>query len=165
MTAIYPLLAIFLLWLGAYTDFTRRIIRNWLSLAILLLFVLYAVFSKNPIEPAAHVLWAAGLFALMLAGFAAGKVGGGDVKLASVTMLWAGPEAGPAFLIITALAGGVLALFIVIPAMRMIQDWALAPFSRYMDPAAALSAKSVPYGVAIAAGGTVALYGRYLAGA
>ena len=83
MTAYYPIIAILLLWLAAWTDLTRRIIRNWISIALLLLFVLYAFFTALPIDVAGHVLWAMGLFAVMFIGFFFGKVGGSDVKLAT----------------------------------------------------------------------------------
>jgi len=106
MTEYYPIFAIPLLWLAAWTDLTRRLIRNWISIALLLLFVLFAFFTTQPLDVAGHMLWAAGLFAVMFIGFCFGKVGGGDVKLATVTMLWAGPEMGPVFLVVTALTGG-----------------------------------------------------------
>lgn len=157
MTSFYPFLAIILLWLAAYTDMTRRLIRNWVSLAVLLLFILYATFTSVPLDIMGHILWAGTLFGLMLIGFALGKIGGGDVKLATVVMLWAGPGAGPEFLVITALCGGLLALFIVIPILRMIHEWASSPFLKYGLMTEEGISPSVPYGVAIAAGGTVAL--------
>ena len=162
MSSIYPILAILLLWLAAYTDLTRRLIRNWISLALMLLFVLYAAFPASPLEILDHILWAGVLFVLLLAGFIFGKVGGGDVKLATVVMLWAGPKMGMEFLIITALCGGLLALFIVMPALRMMREWALSPLIKSGLMTEEGAAPTVPYGMAIAMGGTVALYGLYL---
>ena len=164
MTPIYPILAILLLWLAAYTDLTRRLIRNWISLALMLLLILYAAVSAIPFYILDHVIWAATLFVLLMVGFIFDKVGGGDVKLATVVMLWIGPKAGPEFLIITALCGGVLALFIVMPTLRLMKEWALTPFLKYGMITDEGAAPTVPYGVAIAAGGTVALYNAYLRG-
>ena len=164
MTAYYPIIAILLLWLAAWTDLTRRIIRNWISIALLLLFVLYAFFTAQPLDVAGHVLWAMGLFAVMFIGFFFGKVGGGDVKLATVTMLWVGPDMGPAFLLVTALSGGLLALVMISPPLRLLSEWAFAPITKRLASPEPAYAASVPYGVAIATGGTAALYTSYLSG-
>ncbi|MEX1035656.1 MAG: prepilin peptidase [Sneathiella sp.] len=162
MTAYYPIIAVLLLWLAAWTDLTRRIIRNWISVALLLLFVFFAFFSAYPLDIAGHALWAGGLFAVMFIGFFFGKVGGGDVKLATVTMLWVGPGMAPLFLVVTALSGGILALVMISPQLRLLSEWAFAPITKHMAQPEPAYAASVPYGVAIAAGGTAALYASYL---
>lgn len=164
MSFIYPILTILLLWLAAYTDLTRRLIRNWISVALMLLFILYAAFPVIPLDIVHHVIWAGALFALLLAGFALSKVGGGDVKLATVVMLWVGPKAGPDFLIITALCGGILALFIIMPVLSLMREWAIVPLLKTGMVSEEGASPTVPYGVAIAAGGTVALYNTYLNG-
>ncbi len=164
MTAYYPIFAVLLLWLAAWTDLTRRVIRNWISIALLLLFVLFAFFTAQPLDVTGHVLWAAGLFAIMFIGFFFGKVGGGDVKLATVTMLWAGPEMGPVFLVVTALTGGGLAIVMLSPQLRLLSEWAFAPITKHLASPEPAYAASVPYGVAIATGGTAALYASYLNG-
>ncbi|WP_340149613.1 prepilin peptidase [uncultured Sneathiella sp.] len=164
MTEYYPIFAILLLWLAAWTDLTRRLIRNWISIALLLLFVLFAFFTAQPLDVAGHMLWAAGLFAVMFIGFCFGKVGGGDVKLATVTMLWAGPEMGPVFLVVTALTGGGLAIVMLLPQLRLLSEWAFAPITKHLASPEPADAASVPYGVAIATGGTAALYASYISG-
>jgi prepilin peptidase CpaA len=140
------------------------LIRNWISVALLLLFILYATFPVIPLDIIDHVIWAVALFALLLIGFVFGKVGGGDVKLATVVMLWIGPKAGPEFFVITALCGGILALFIVMPILSLMREWAIAPFIKTGMVSEEGASPTVPYGVAIAAGGTVALYKTYLNG-
>lgn len=85
---------------------------------------------------AAAVLAAgAGLFALGLAG-------GGDVKLAAAATLWLGVGSVGPFLVVTALAGGVLGLVYL----------GLGAFRRR----AGRAAPSLPYGIALAAGGLAA---------
>ncbi|WP_104017264.1 A24 family peptidase [Roseovarius nitratireducens] len=78
--------------------------------------------------------------------FARGWMGGGDVKLLAVTALWLEPAAMPAFLLLTAMAGGLLTLALVI--CRALGAHRLAG-----DRFAALRAPMdrVPYGIAIAA--------------
>ena len=84
--------------------------------------------------------------ALLLIGFglfAFGHIGGGDVKLLAASALWAGPELILAFLLLTAMAGGLLS------AALLVQNrygWVLGFASG--DEGAV-----VPYGVALAAGG------------
>jgi len=59
---------------------------------------------------AAACLAALGMLAAGFAVFAAGWIGAGDVKLAAASLLWLGAEALAGFLLVTALAGGILAL-------------------------------------------------------
>lgn len=53
--------------------------------------------------------------------FFLGRVGAGDVKLMMVICLWVGPHDQLAFLIVTALAGGLLALGL--PLLGRIEQW------------------------------------------
>jgi len=78
--------------------------------------------------------------------FARGWMGGGDVKLLAVSGLWFGPAATPAFLLLTALAGGLVTLGLVafraVGAPRLIG----VRIAALHDPSG-----HVPYGIAIAA--------------
>ena len=86
-------------------------------------------------------------------------LGGGDVKLLAALAVWAGTAEALRFLLVTALAGGGLALA-WLWYCRI--GWAaLAPLRAAFggpavlssfDPAAAMD-RGLPYGVAIAAGG------------
>ncbi|GAB4121043.1 MAG: hypothetical protein Kow00104_04370 [Rhodothalassiaceae bacterium] len=79
--------------------------------------------------------------------FAAGAMGGGDAKLIPVMALWVGTDGIATFLYVMALAGGLVALaMLVYRAIR-----------RRRVPAGMLSSGSVPYALAIAAGGIAAL--------
>ncbi|RDD62688.1 A24 family peptidase [Ferruginivarius sediminum] len=96
-------------------------------------------------------------FAVLAVGtvlFARGWVGGGDVKLATASMLWAGSAYGLSFLLISALAGGALALVYIV-----------RPYVALTVPGLQTGgeADSVPYGVAFAAGGLWVAH-RLLAG-
>jgi len=99
----------------------------------------------------AHV-WLAGLgagAAVLAVGallFARGLVGGGDVKLAAVVALWAGPALFSDFVLATGLTGLVLALAMLTPLRRRM------PAAPQGDPSEGLR-QPMPFGVALAAGG------------
>jgi len=82
--------------------------------------------------------------------FAAGKLGGGDVKLMAAAALWFNLRSAPTLLLSVALAGGALALLVL--AVRSF-NWSEATRRKVR----VLQAGSgIPYGVAIAAGALVA---------
>jgi prepilin peptidase CpaA len=158
--ACLGLVAVLLIAAGAQ-DLRTMHIANGLSLAIASLFAVWAVTGvatgKMSLEGLA---WSAGcgvaVFAVGAAAFAAGALGGGDVKLLAAVSLFAGPTRLLDFLIITALIGGLLGFAML----------AGAPIGR---PVAAGSGalrarlrRGLPYGPAIAAGGlwVVASLGR-----
>jgi len=92
------------------------------------------------------------VFAIGVAVFARGWIGGGDVKLLSSIALWAGPDALAPLLFNTALAGAVLALAMLLRLHRRTPaDWRVrAPLQQPM-----------PFAVAIAAGGVALLISRW----
>ena len=77
--------------------------------------------------------------------FARGWMGGGDVKLLAVSGLWLGPLATPALLLLTALAGGVLTLALIVLRTLGTHRLADSRIAALRDPMA-----RVPYGIAIA---------------
>lgn len=77
--------------------------------------------------------------------FARGWMGGGDVKLLAVTGLWLGPAATPALLLLTALAGGLLTLALVLYRTLGGHRLVGGRIAALRDPMA-----RVPYGIAIA---------------
>jgi len=91
---------------------------------------------------------------LLVAGtplFAAGKLGGGDVKLLAAAGLWFSIKSAVWMLAAVMLAGGVLALIVI--ALRMF-SWSEAARERMV----VLRPKGgIPYGVAIAAGALIAM--------
>jgi prepilin peptidase CpaA len=117
-----------------------------------LIFVLFAVVSAFVLEPHDILLHLAAGVALFVAGaalFAGGIWGGGDAKLIAAIGTWTGFAAMPRFLVVMALAGGLLALLIL--AVR-----AIAPRVATADaPWHLRLARTghLPYGVALAAGG------------
>jgi prepilin peptidase CpaA len=134
------LLAVLLL-AAAVQDIVQRRIANMLCLAVMLLAVAAAVASG-----ATFALWQNGLlFALLillsLPAFAAGWLGGGDVKLLAAVGLWASLGAILPLLAAIFIAGGVIAIL---------------SLSRHLG-GIRRDVKSVPYGVAIAIGTAIVL--------
>jgi prepilin peptidase CpaA len=117
-----------------------------LALAGLLRLFLAVFLSENgPVGPILGDL--ALTLAVFLAGaglFAAGALGGGDVKLLAAACLWLGGAHVPEFLLATALAGGVLAT---------------AKLAERRLSATEPRIAGLPYGLAIAAGGLAAAPG------
>ena len=133
-------------------DLRSMQIANGFSLAIAGLFVVWAAVGLangqiSPQEVAFSLGCGTVVFGVGAAAFAIGALGGGDVKLLAAVSLFAGPQLLSSFLIITAIAGGLLGLAIL----------AGAPIGRpAMAGAGPLRARlrsGLPYGPAIAAGG------------
>lgn len=130
------------------SDLVRYEIPNSLSLAIIAAFVPMALQL-----PLATSLWhvSAGLVVLALAAaiFTAGTIGGGDVKLLAATALWMGWHNLLPFILLTALAGALIALLLLIlrrlaARLPTAERW----YGRLLKPG-----EGVPYGLAIAASG------------
>ncbi|HEY2871018.1 MAG TPA: prepilin peptidase [Reyranella sp.] len=149
--ACLALMAALLIGAGAQ-DLRSMQIANGFSLAIAGLFVVWAaagfVGGQISLEDLALALGCGvAVFGVGTVAFAFGALGGGDVKLLAAVSLFAGPQRLPDFLIITAVAGGLLGLAIL----------AGAPIGRpAMAGAGTLRTRlraGLPYGPAIAAGG------------
>lgn len=138
-----------LLALAALQDAVMLKISNYLSGAVLLL-GLVAVAVAGPTV----AVWENGLvfvLALTIGTFLFGRgiLGGGDVKLFAATVLWFDLGGAGRLLVWTAIAGGVLAVTIIV---LRIMPWPDAVRSRVR----VLQPKSgIPYGIAIAAGAII----------
>lgn len=130
--ALFVLLPALLFVVGS--DLLYRRIHNLLVLVLLVLWLVQPVTALLDFGPwqqldSAAVLGAtawsllgAGLVLLVGYGlFFLGRVGAGDVKLMVVICLWVGPHDQLAFLIVTALAGGLLALGL--PLLNHFEQW------------------------------------------
>jgi prepilin peptidase CpaA len=149
--ACLALVAALLVGAGAH-DLRSMQIANGFPLTIAGLFIVWAVAGlaggQMSIEDLALSLGCgAVVFVMGAAAFALGTLGGGDVKLLAAVSLFAGPQRLPGFLIITAIAGGLLGLAILagVPIGR--------PAMAVPGPLRARLRSGLPYGPAIAAGG------------
>lgn len=151
-----PTLAI--LALLAWSDLRERRLPNRLVALYALLCPLALLLAQAaPGQWLQHGMVALAAFLVLLALFAVGGMGGGDVKLGAAVFAWAGPQSLWPVLFVIGVAGLLLALLGLL-ADALAKRRPPPMHSRARDLARALSARrGVPYGVALAAGGLAAL--------
>jgi prepilin peptidase CpaA len=139
---------------AALFDACKFVIPNWISLALVGLFVGAGLVYPPGIDWLSHL----GAMGLVLLGtlllYRFRFLGGGDLKLLVAAGLWAGLGQLPQLLIWTAIAGGVFALGLIV--LRRLLTGALvaqSAFEQVALPRFLLPGEQIPYGVAIAAGG------------
>lgn len=135
MTFPLPLaLAVCVLLLASVvTDLIGRVVPNVIPIALVVLFAAAWIWTGFPPGALTHVVIAAVAFLLLLAGFLLGHCGGGDVKLATATLLWVEPGQWTAYCLGFALASLLMAL------------WAALPL-----PASRRHRRQLPFAVAVA---------------
>jgi prepilin peptidase CpaA len=168
-----------LLGVAAWSDLRQRRIPNRIVAAIALLWLPVAA-SGEPLAALAALITAALVLSVGISVWNLGCLGGGDVKLAAVLSLWAGPSHLGGLLLAVALSGGGLSLLILAarhaavsrllsclgdrarwPLASVPIDGHRAPLSR--APAGAAGHGTIPYGVALAIGGAWLLHRLFLA--
>jgi len=135
------LLLVALLLAAAAQDIAQRRISNWLCLGVIAAAAVAAIAIGPSLALWQNVALVALLLAIGLPLFAAGWLGGGDVKLLAALGIWANFDAILFLLACILIAGGVIAAISL--AVRRGR--------------AARRAKGVPYGVAIAVGAAIVL--------
>jgi len=143
----------------AVTDLWLMRIPNMLVLLLLALFVATALAGSGQVQWAQHVIPALVAFGTGAALFYFGKLGGGDVKLLSVAVLWVGLAGLSQFLVVLGIAGIVLLLVfqrIRQPALFGLMRLQEASGLRFRMPKALDTATHLPYGVAISVAALVA---------
>lgn len=137
---------------AAISDARTLRIPNILCAAIAALFAAHAAIDLTGTETLASVGLAAATLIAGLLTFSKGKIGGGDAKLLTVCMAWAGPQFAADFLIVTALAGGVIALALLSPRLSRTTITLQRHWPQPTTATLAAARAPMPYGVAIAAG-------------
>lgn len=156
MSIAFLMFAVFIscMLIAAYKDATTMKIPNWISVVILLTFFAitpfawegWAVFGE-------HMLVGTCVFLFGFAIFATGSLGGGDAKLMAATAFWWQWIDLYQYVIWTAIAGGVIAMFILlgrkfIPAQVLYSPWVYKLIKEESQ---------MPYGLALAFGGIMTL--------
>jgi len=146
---IFPMLVAF----GGASDLLTMTIQNRVSLLLIAGFGIVAVGTGLPLAGwGVHLLGLLPVFLICFGFFAAGWMGGGDVKFISAIALWFGftPELVEFTFFVTlygaALTIGLMSMrqMVIVPATLAQQDW----FARLYD-----REKGIPYGIAIAVAG------------
>lgn len=170
MIALLAVPAAGLLAYAAFHDLAVRTVPNWLSGALLLIGLCARLLGHDLLP---GLLVAAAAFALLFCIWAAGAMGGGDVKLWAVVVLLFPPSWQPQFMLLlyVVLAGGVLALAylalsLVVPRPRAVLSPHVLAGARFGRLRRFLRVEQwrigrrgpLPYACAIAAGAIVALF-------
>jgi len=134
---------------GGLSDLYRFQIPNWISIVIAVVFVPTAVIGGWTVSALAlHLGLGIFMLALGLVLFSFRIFGGGDAKLLAATAIWMGWELLPFYLLMVALAGGVLSLFLIVfRRFGLPAPWARFDWVRKIHS----DESGVPYGLAIAA--------------
>lgn len=156
-----------LLLVAAWTDFRVRRIPDVCAGAMALLGVAYKL-QSGWYTAAFSVITALLLFFLLFIAFVRGYVGGGDVKLASAVALWLSPPQCYVFLVVSAFFGGGMALMYLAARSAMplpptcVNKEAVTKEGEGVFQAEFRRMRAgapLPYGVALAVGGSYALIG------
>lgn len=160
----YAAIAAFALLLigAAVSDIRHYIISNRLNLAVAASSAAFLLAqSLLPAEARAidlsfaYIIKTAGsallVFAACLVLFARDIMGGGDVKLITLCTLWAGPALVMPFVLLTAVAGGIVTLGVLLLSRAKRLSPTISPIVNPLDPT--MEQPKVPYGLGIAAGG------------
>ncbi len=150
---IFSVVYIFLFALCAVYDFVTLTIPNYLVVSIALLFFATALSRDGDVRMWSHVAPATVVLGVGAALFYFGQIGGGDAKLATVAVLWAGSDFVGPYLLVMGVAGLVATLVIlsVRPGLRYLSRRApiFMEGTRFF-PRALVSGAPIPYGVPIA---------------
>jgi len=140
---------------GAWSDARSLRIPNGLSLALLGVFLPTALVAGLSLESIAwHLAIALAILVVGFALFAFGLFGGGDAKLLAACALWVGLDQSLWFVAAVILFGGVLSVLVVLlrAGLGMWPDWLVHSAKGLFE-----RNKSIPYGIAIAAGAIAVL--------
>ncbi len=139
---------------ASWSDMTTMTIPNWISLVLIAGFLIITPFVwQGWSEFGTHILVGMTCFVLGVGMFALGWMGGGDAKLMAATSFWWVWTDLAIYLVFTAMAGGVLALFLMLgrqflPVRLLTTDWMHRLFK---------DEKKMPYGLALAFGALMTL--------
>jgi len=139
--------------LAAANDIASMEIPDWISIALAALFPLAALHAGlSGAAIAFHFGVGFIVFVIGFGLFAANVLGGGDVKVIAAASIWTGLAGLPAFVLVMALAGGVLAAGMLLARRALPAGVARPAFlKRLLD-----RENGIPYAVAIAIGALVA---------
>ena len=153
---LYIAFALYTLLLGiaAAFDTWKFVIPNAIAVALVVLFIVTALllpFEMTWMEWLSHIGAAVAVFIGGAVLYAFNKMGGGDVKLLTAVAFWAGFEYLTELLLYVAIAGGILAIgLIVMRKVIMSAGSASTKLAQIKLPRVLLDGEAVPYGLAIA---------------
>jgi len=160
IAALFLYGAILLLLAAAVWDAVTLTIPNYLVLAVPALYIASWTVNFDLSGILFDLLAALIVFVVCFVLFALGWLGGGDAKLAPGAVLWAGYSGFLEFVIAMTLAGGVLAIVLLLGRAGL----RAAGATQDRLPVVLQWASPVPYGIAISAGAILVIWLQNSAG-
>ena len=149
---------------AALSDVRKYILSNRLCLSVVLLYPIFitSLYVNGTPPTLEYIAYSVGIalviFSVLVALFAYGYIGGGDVKLIPGVALWAGPSLIVNFLLITTLCGGLIAVLII--SFQYVKKYLTKEkSSENINLSMSQSSQSkneennIPYGIGISTGG------------
>lgn len=139
---------------AAISDVATMKIPNWVSIALAAAYPMAAIITGQSLaEIGLNLAFGFGVLVMCFFLFQLGLFGGGDAKLIAAAAVWTGLGAFGVFALWMALAGGLIAILLLLARQAIKPDERRPAFvNRLLKPRG-----GVPYGVAIAIGGMAAL--------
>lgn len=110
LLVFFPFLMIY----SAFSDLVSMTISNWVSLALMVGFVVFAYWISMDLHTFAWHWAMFGIVLLVSFGlFAIGTIGGGDAKLAASTALWLGWDHTLSYFLLASIIGALLTMIII----------------------------------------------------
>jgi len=133
---------------AASSDIRAMRIPNWISLALIALFTVFAL--AQPAAPVgAHALVGLATLSLTFVLFAGNCLGAGDAKLLSALALWMGPALIAQFLALVGILGGVFVMLLFAAHGLSARYASLHAYPVFSRSSCWVRARKVPYGVPI----------------
>jgi prepilin peptidase CpaA len=142
--------------IAAYEDFRRLVIPNLLPAILCVAWPVHFAAAPSLFGAMTAVGCALAVFIVGAALFARGFLGGGDVKLLTAA------TCTPSLLVLTGILGGVLTLFLLLPFGAQLAAAGRALLGPAAIAAEHDTAKTVPYGVAIAGAALIVVLSPHL---
>jgi len=131
------------------SDIAALRIPNWISLALVALFVGFVALHKPAAPVSSHVLVALATLTLTFVLFAANCLGAGDAKLLTALALWMGPSLIAPFLALVGILGGIFVAILFAVHSLASRYASLNRYAVFARPSGWMLARKVPYGVPI----------------
>lgn len=142
-----------LLMAAAVNDIRQFVIPNFVSIGLVMLFLITAISLPFEINWLSRFGGAILVFSVGLVVYSFKLLGAGDVKLITAVSVWAGWEHLGFLLVYIAMAGGVLTVGLVVLRLVLFASLIHAPVGTTAAvPRLLQNGEHVPYGVAIAGG-------------
>ena len=145
----------FLAW-AAVSDLLTLTIPNRVSIGIVAIYPAWVIAMWPAVDPLMGLICGLGALVICFVLFTLNVMGGGDAKLLAAICLWAGPYHLAPVLLTTAVAGGILAIFVL--GYLTLRSREFTIMNHVLASCQSSARKPIPYGIAIALGGVHLVY-------